>query len=203
MIIPQEFVYQADYRKKRNLAYILWLVGGLLGAHRFFLGFVWTGIIWLLTGGLFGIGWIIDFFRIPYLTKLSILLKNATTPRNGYHVRRFRRFKRYYPNGRVVEDVIETQGMEDISDFIHPENETYYSSTTFSEREILKAAIQLGGIVTPVMIAAKVPVSIEDAEKVLETLVKKGYANYIISQDGVKYYKIIGIEKPSGNYEEI
>lgn len=37
---------------------------GFLGVHRFIVGKIGTGLIYLFTGGLFGIGWIIDFVMI-------------------------------------------------------------------------------------------------------------------------------------------
>ena len=46
-------------------AYMLWLFLGLFGAHRFYVGRTGSGIVWLCTFGLFGIGWIIDAFLIP------------------------------------------------------------------------------------------------------------------------------------------
>lgn len=46
------------------LAYIAWLFG-IFGAHRFFLGRPWSGLLYLLTLGLLGIGWIVDLFLIP------------------------------------------------------------------------------------------------------------------------------------------
>ena len=51
---------KADY----SVAWLLQTFLGPFGIHRFYLGKVWTGILWLLTGGLFGIGWLYDFFTL-------------------------------------------------------------------------------------------------------------------------------------------
>lgn len=37
---------------------------GELGIHRFVVGKIGTGILWLLTFGLFGVGYIVDFIMI-------------------------------------------------------------------------------------------------------------------------------------------
>jgi len=49
------------------LAYILWCLVfvGFAGIHRFYAGKVFTGLLWLFTGGLLLIGQIIDLFLIP------------------------------------------------------------------------------------------------------------------------------------------
>ena len=49
------------------LAFAFCMLFGYLGIHRFYEGKIGTGILWLCTMGLFGIGWIIDLIII--LTK--------------------------------------------------------------------------------------------------------------------------------------
>lgn len=51
-------------RKSKTTALLLCIVLGGLGAHRFYVGKAGTGILYLLTGGFLGIGWIIDIIRI-------------------------------------------------------------------------------------------------------------------------------------------
>ena len=44
-----------------SVAWILLTFLGLFGIHRFYLGKILTGLLWLVTGGVFGIGWLYDF----------------------------------------------------------------------------------------------------------------------------------------------
>ncbi len=46
------------------IGYILWIFG-FTGAHRFYYGRPISGTVYLLTLGLFGIGWLVDLFLIP------------------------------------------------------------------------------------------------------------------------------------------
>ncbi len=48
----------------KSIGYLLWIFG-FTGAHRFYFGKPVTGAIWLFTGGLLGVGWLIDLFLIP------------------------------------------------------------------------------------------------------------------------------------------
>ena len=53
--------------KNKWVAFFLCLFLGMLGVHRFYERKIGTGIIWMFTGGLFCIGWLIDLIVI--LTK--------------------------------------------------------------------------------------------------------------------------------------
>ena len=54
-------------KKDVFIAYVLWLVAGIFGAHRFYLGKTKSGIAFVFTFGFFGIGWLIDAGLIPNL----------------------------------------------------------------------------------------------------------------------------------------
>ena len=50
--------------KSRTVTLVLCIVLGICGGHRFYVGEIGTGILYLLTYGLFGIGWLWDLIRI-------------------------------------------------------------------------------------------------------------------------------------------
>ena len=54
----------ANSGKSWLAAALLCFILGALGIHRFYVGKIGTGILYLFTGGLFGIGVLIDFIMI-------------------------------------------------------------------------------------------------------------------------------------------
>jgi TM2 domain-containing membrane protein YozV len=60
---------QADFRYRSGnlnytVAWILLTFLGLFGIHRFYMGKWLTGILYLLSGGIFGIGYLYDFWTL-------------------------------------------------------------------------------------------------------------------------------------------
>ncbi|KAL0484863.1 hypothetical protein AKO1_003590 [Acrasis kona] len=69
------------------VAYVLWIFLGVFGAHRFYLNRPISGVIWLLTGGLLGVGLLVDLCLIPMMVdeenakpyhNFSIMSRNAS-----------------------------------------------------------------------------------------------------------------------------
>lgn len=50
------------------IGYILWILG-FTGSHRFYFGKPVSGTIWFFTGGLLGVGWLVDLFLIPSMDR--------------------------------------------------------------------------------------------------------------------------------------
>ncbi len=72
--------------KSKSAAYFLWLISifGWLGFHLFYLGKIGTGILWIITGGFFGVGSLIDLFTLgghveQFNTKEELKTLRATT----------------------------------------------------------------------------------------------------------------------------
>ncbi len=55
---------EATSDKKRLVVFLLCFFFYWLGVHRFYVGKIGTGVVWLLTGGILGIGGIIDLIMI-------------------------------------------------------------------------------------------------------------------------------------------
>lgn len=51
-------------KKSKTVALLLCIFSGYLGVHKFYVGKVGGGILYLLTFGIFGIGWLIDIILI-------------------------------------------------------------------------------------------------------------------------------------------
>ena len=70
--------------KSKLIAYLLWFFLGVFGVHRFYLGKVGSGILYLFTLGVFGIGWFIDLFTLggQVDTKNALILGKINSSNN-------------------------------------------------------------------------------------------------------------------------
>ena len=60
--VPVRYVSE----KSRTITLIICFLFGLFGGHYFYIGKIRRGFLYLFTGGLLGVGWIIDFFKIIF-----------------------------------------------------------------------------------------------------------------------------------------
>ncbi|MBD3304743.1 NINE protein [candidate division KSB3 bacterium] len=191
--------------KSSEIAYLLWcgcFFGGC-GLHRIYLGKYGTGILYLLTFGLFGIGQFIDLFRIPGMVRDENLKRRYL----------------YYENapininihGATTHDI--SLGQDAWNTYqaqpAPPEPSPEEAAKTL-EKTILKLAREFRGRLTPVELAANSTLSIEDADKALEDVVRRGYANITVTESGSIVYEFPGFLRfdssspsDSGEYDEI
>lgn len=143
------------------IAYLLFLFGGFLGLHRFYLGKIGTGILFLLTGALGGFGWIYDLFTIPMQV------------RDANIEARYRRAL-----GRQ-----ERPALREPAPVSPPK-----TNKESVERVILKLAKANQGIAPATEVALEANITLDEAKKQLEKLVSKGFAEVRVSKSGKLLY---------------
>ncbi|EGC31297.1 hypothetical protein DICPUDRAFT_156873 [Dictyostelium purpureum] len=55
--------------KDLAVTYLLWFFLGVFGIHRFYLNRPCSGVLYLFTGGIFLIGWLVDICLIPSMVE--------------------------------------------------------------------------------------------------------------------------------------
>jgi TM2 domain-containing membrane protein YozV/predicted transcriptional regulator len=153
-----------------GIAYFLWLISGFgaLGFHRFYLGKIPSGILWMCTGGLGMIGSVFDFLTLPAQVREANI--------------RYALFSGAHPRGPVNRSNA-WRTVNDGEAHIVREKRTV-------ERTILHLAKQNKGILTPSELALESGISIDEAKRTLDTLVNKGFAELRVRKTGTLVYTI-------------
>ena len=151
------------------VAYILWLISGFgaLGFHRFYLGKIGTGLLWMFTGGLLGIGAFFDFFTLPGQVREA-------------------NFRQAILEGAVRNNANNSSSWRNVNDGearIIREKEPV-------EHVILRLAKANKGILTASEVALGAKISIEEAKRDLDAMVNKGFAELRVRQSGSLVYTI-------------
>ena len=161
------------------IAYLLWLFSGCgaLGFHRFYLGKIPTGILWMCTGGLGMIGSIYDFFTLPGQVREANIRK-ALYDREIRQVNSMDTIIGRPDNWRYANDakyrVVNSKGHDKDS----------------LEHVILKLAKENKGVLTVSEVALGAHISIEEAKKYLDILTSKGFAELRVRKSGSLVYVI-------------
>ncbi|MDR1956141.1 MAG: TM2 domain-containing protein [Treponema sp.] len=152
-----------------GIAYLLWLISGCgaLGFHRFYLGKIPTGILWMCTGGLGMVGAIYDFFTLPGQVR-EANIRNALFNHSSMQYRHRPQHWRYAYDGNAQ---------------VVKEKETV-------ERVILKLAKENKGILTASEVALAANISMDEAKKDLDALVSKGFAEIRVRKSGILVYTL-------------
>jgi hypothetical protein len=146
-----------------GVAFGLWLacLFGLAGIHRFYLGKPVTGVIWLFTWGLFGIGQLVD------LVKLRDMVEDQNILTEGRRQRRLTRAERKALPPAPARDPVEEL-----------------------RQTLLKAAAARGGSISVTQGVLASGKSFEEVEAALDAMAQKGYADIDNDEkSGVVVYK--------------
>ncbi len=152
-----------DEEYSPGVAFGLWCVClfGLAGMHRFYLRKPVTGVIWLLTWGLFGIGQFVDLLRLRDMVEDENIL--AEGHQRKALARAETRALPPAPKKDPVEDLRQT---------------------------LLKAAAARGGSISVTQGVLASGKSFEEVEEALDAMAKKGYADIDNDpKSGVVIYK--------------
>jgi predicted transcriptional regulator len=153
-----------------GIAYLLWLISGFgaLGFHRFYLGKIPTGLLWMFTGGLGMVGSVYDFLTLPDQVR-EANIKNALYDRSAQPPQ--------YESWRYANDA----QYKVVNGKREKEN---------PEHAILKLAKANNGILTISEVALGANITIDESKKMLDTLVTKGFAELRVRKSGSLVYVI-------------
>ena len=170
---PAERTVEGEEKYGSGIGFALWCAFflGAAGIHRMYLGMYGTGILWLLTFGLFGFGQFIDLFRMKRLVRKANI-------RDGFlpHPRQARRLQPT-PEPRPPEPKL--------------------APAESKQQTLLRAAQANRGVLTVTQGVLATGLGFEEVEEALREMVVKGHVDVDNAADsGVVVYRFPGLEGP-------
>jgi len=157
--------------KRSWIAYLLWFlcVLGVCGAHRFYVGEIGWGVVYLLTFGFCGIGQFIDLFTIPGMVRRRNLVDRALSE-------------------DLKNDAIRNATM--VISGINAANRTNANQSSKNDAEkIVLDLLEDGKHLSVGRITAMSDLPYSEVRKELKILVTNGILKESVSEDGTtKYY---------------
>lgn len=164
-----------------GLAYILWFLSGfgIAGFHRFYLGKIPTAVLWLFTGGLFGVGSIYDFFTLGRQVRDANLRYASLTGTGAF----------------AGANIYIQPGAGTNLPGIPP------AAKASIEKIALSLAKKNNGIVSPGEVALESDYTTDECRAELEKLAQKGICDMRIRSSGVIVYHFPEFEKDDSGFE--
>ena len=157
--------------KRSWIAYLLWFlcVLGVCGAHRFYVGEIGWGVVYLLTFGFCGIGQFIDLFTIPGMVRRRNLVDRALSE-------------------DLKNDAIRNATM--VISGINAANRTNANQSSKNDAEkIILDLLEDGKRLSVGRITAMTDLPYSEVKKELKTLVMNGVLKEATNKDGtLEYY---------------
>jgi TM2 domain-containing membrane protein YozV len=158
--------------KSKTTAYLLWFFLGGLSAHKFYLGKTGIGILYLLTGQLAGIGWIIDLFTL------------------GSQVDNYNLLHGLHEGPSVLQNMASSNqnNQNIVVNVAAPTADASASQPKISAEKQILALSEKSSVLTIKQIVSQTSLEMEDAEATVKKLVEKGLAKEQVGQDGKLTY---------------
>lgn len=171
--VPEPDPTDAGEKYTTGIGFALWcfLFVGAAGIHRLYLGMYGTGILWLLTFGLLGVGQFFDLVRMKRLVRKANI-------RDGYLL-----------HPRQAERLSPRRERRSEGRRLNPAEN--------AQQTLLRAAQANGGVLTVTQGVLASGLSFEEVEEALRDMVVKGHVDVDNAEDsGVIVYRFPGLAGP-------
>jgi TM2 domain-containing membrane protein YozV len=162
--------------KSKTTAYLLWFFLGWCSAHKFYLEKVGVGVLYLITGQLFGIGWIIDLFTLGSQVDLY----------NALHG-----FKEGPSIIDAAASAVASNNNQNSQNIVvnvaAPTDASGKEPKISAEKQILMLS-EKSSTLTVKQIVSQTSIEMDEAEEIVKKLVAKGMAKEQVGADGKLTY---------------